>query len=195
MNTFYKSVTALFLGIILVGASFGAQQQVWAQNETESAILIEEFADLQCPSCRFHHFTLKRLQEEFGDQIEVKYYHFPLRSHQQAIPAARATEAAGNQGKFKEMKDLLFTHQNEWTNGNASRYFMRYAQELKLNMDQFEKDLNSQETQNKVMEDRRLGEQRGVRATPTFFVNGTEIEYPRSYEDFKATIEQYLGEE
>jgi protein-disulfide isomerase len=193
MKVIGRALSTLF-AITLLGLAFNVLQPVdtLAQSDDSEPLLIEEFADLQCPACRYQHFMVKRLLDEFDGQIKVKYYHFPLQSHRYAMAAARATEAARNQGKFLEMKDLLFERQNKWPGEDATNYFLDYARELNLDIAQFKEDFNSQETYEKVMEDRNEGRRRGVRATPTFFFDGKMIEYPDSYAKLKSAVQSHL---
>jgi protein-disulfide isomerase len=81
-----------------------------------------EYSDFQCPACGFYFPLLKKLEEEFGENIAIVYRHFPLSSvHPNAKFAAYAAEAAGKQGKFWEMHDLIFTNQSEWSDKKKCR--------------------------------------------------------------------------
>jgi len=125
--------------------------------------------------------------------IEIEYRHFPLRGHQFADLAARATEAARKQGKFEQMHDLVFEYQEEWSQGGAREYFFDFAEQIGLNMDQFENDIESEEIRQRVNSQLQEGLRRTVNSTPTYFMNGQKLrQNPQSYEQFKAIVELYM---
>ncbi|MBI4134401.1 MAG: thioredoxin domain-containing protein, partial [Candidatus Terrybacteria bacterium] len=123
------------------------------------------------------------------------YRHFPLPNHQNAKPAAYAAEAAGRQGKFWEMHDMVFKNQEEWQGKrNADEIFITYAQTLNLDEDQFKTDFASREIKEKVDNAYRSATDLGLNSTPTFFLNGTKIANPRNYDELKSTITQAINE-
>lgn len=152
----------------------------------EKKNLLIEYSDLQCPACRAFHFFLKSFEPK---NVTFIYRHFPLyQIHPNAFAAAYAAEAAGRQGKFFPMLDILFEKQEEWSKlGNAKDYFVKLASELKLDTDKFRSDINSKEVKNKVGDDLAFGEKAGVAATPTFFLNGKKLEI-KSWEEFKKLL-------
>lgn len=160
-------------------------------NDSAKAVLIE-YSDFQCPACGSYYPLVKALHEEFGDSLLVVYRHFPLSQiHANAEPAGRAAEAAGKQGKFWEMHDLLFERQKEWSvDRNASGTFAAYAGALGLDTSRFINDFNSQEVKAEVAADYESGFRAGIAGTPTFFLNGKKIQNPRSYEEFKKVISE-----
>lgn len=174
-------------GAGLLADALSALDQI--KGNKESQVVLVEYSDFQCPACKAYHPVVKQLMEEFGDKIQFVYRHFPLSQHKQARPAAYAAEAAGRQGKFWEMHDLIFDRQNDWANqGDAEKLFLDYASELKLNLDQFGNDLDAAEIKDKVESDFKSGAASSVNHTPTFFLNGKEIPNPQGYEEFKALI-------
>ena len=151
---------------------------------------ITKFSDYQCPACKYYGQMLDQAKEEYGDRIEVIYKNYPLRMHQHANLAARAAEAAREQGKFIEMHEMLFTGQEQWSRGNAEAIFIGYAQDLELDMDKFKEDLNSARLNRRVLADKREGTALGVTSTPTFFIDGKKVErLPNNYAGFKAMID------
>ncbi|PIQ77834.1 protein-disulfide isomerase [Candidatus Peregrinibacteria bacterium CG11_big_fil_rev_8_21_14_0_20_46_8] len=166
----------------------------WVKGNRNAEVVLIEYADFQCPACASYFPIVQRLNAELGDKIAFVFRHFPLRSiHPNAEPSARAAEAAGRQGKFFEMHDMIFAKQHEWSRlPRAAGTFEDYAEELGLDMDQYEKDVNSQEVINRVNRDVLGGRAAGVNGTPTFFLNGQQITNPRSYDEFKALIESAL---
>ena len=159
---------------------------------TESAKLLVEYSDLQCPACAAYHPIVKQLLSEHGNEFTFIYRHFPLRQiHKNAQLAGQAAEAAAKQGKFWEMQDKLFTNQKDWAEkGNAEEFFVDYAEEFGLNTDQFKTDLHSQDAKDKVNADYASGIQARISSTPTFFLNGEKVDMTsvKSYEDFKNKI-------
>jgi len=192
MEKIISAVTLALLSITLIVQPVSAQQE----QESGAKVILTEYSDYQCPACGYFHPIVEKLKAEYGDKLKVNYRYFPLNSHQFAALAARAAEAARNQGKFKQMHDLLFENQRYWSSsGNPMPIFMDFARDLDLDLDQFREELNSGETQRVVMEEKRKGQNRGVNSTPTFFINGDKLDsLPRSYESFRAIIDSYMQE-
>ncbi|EKE14873.1 MAG: hypothetical protein ACD_12C00259G0003 [uncultured bacterium] len=163
----------------------------------EKKNILVEYSDLQCPSCKGAHEFLKTIEASGSADFEITkkvtfvFRYFPLfQIHDKANIAAYAAEAAGIQDKFWEMTDLLFTNQQTWgTSNNPKDFFLKYAEELKLNVDQFKKDSDSTEVKNRVNEDLREAEQMGVNSTPTFFLNGQKVDV-NSYDEFKKKLKE-----
>jgi protein-disulfide isomerase len=148
-------------------------------------VTIVEFSDFQCPYCGAAHPELMRLVREFEGQIKLIFKHFPLTAHARAMPAARAAEAAGLEGKFFEMHDLLFDHQGDLEDADLQRY----ASTLGLDMDRFNADLASPEVQARIDADRTEGEKLAIEGTPTLYINGRLLLEPAK------AIDAYLREE
>ena len=183
--TFYTAIVILSL-VFLYPPVLIAQST--NNSNPKNAVTIVEYGDYQCPACKTYHGFLQQLQDEFENKLTVKYYHFPLQTHAYAGLAARAAEAARNQGKFKEMHNMLFEEQSAWSNSNARSIIRGFARELELDMEQFNDDWHAMETYNKVREDKEAGKKRQVRGTPTLYINETEIPLPMNYEQLKEYI-------
>lgn len=162
----------------------------WTKGSPDAAITIVEYSDFQCPACAYYFAMTKQLIQEIGDDARLVYRHFPLDSiHPNAKLAAQAAEAAGSQNKFWEMHDLLFERQDQWSDlSDPKETFINYATELGLDKDQFTASLDSSDIKNAVDEDQSSGFGFGLRGTPTFFVNGVQIDNPQSYDEFKKII-------
>jgi protein-disulfide isomerase len=167
----------------------------WVKGEADAPAILIEYSDFQCPACKAYAPLVEQMKELFGDQLAVVYRHYPLTSiHQQAELAAQAAEAAGKQGAFWEMHDLLFERQTEWSrNRRAEQLFIDYAEELGLNKNQFVSDLKSAEVKGLVKADSQNAVRLGLTGTPTFFLQGERIDNPRSEEAFINLITQALG--
>lgn len=190
-NRVFTGLLVMCLGLLLVPAAAQAQD---GEGESEAPVVMTEYSDYQCPACGYFHPIVKKLKEEFGEQLHINYKFFPLNSHQYAALSARAAQAARNQDKFLEMHNMLFEGQQRWSSSpNPQPIFMSYAREIGLDMNRFRSDLNSAETQRTVMEEKREGQNMGVNATPTFIINGTMLETPPStFEEFRQVIQGYL---
>ena len=147
-------------------------------------VTIIEYADYQCPGCSAAAPKAKALAEKYKDHVRLIFRNFPIASsHPNARAAAAVAEAAGLQGKFWEMNKLLYTNQNAWKNANITdrdNIFKSYAEQLKLNIDQYKTDIASNKVKNKIDFDMALGRKHGVAATPTFYINGKNTEMDSS---------------
>ncbi len=158
-------------------------------------VMLVEFGDFQCPACGAEYPIITQLLQTYNGKINFVFRNFPLPQHQNAQTAAEAAEAAGTQGKFFEMYNLLYTNQSTWgeTQPNkAMDYFTQYAKALRLNMNNFKSDVTSKKYANKIQKDINDGYAVGVNATPTFFLNGVAIQGGLPYNDFKTRIDQAL---
>ncbi len=130
-------------------------------------VLLVEFSDFQCPFCSKAHVILQQFMAKHSDAVTLVYKHFPLVSiHQEAMPAAKAAWAAGQQGKFWAFHDALFTHQEQL--GEA--FYQTTAKALNLDLKKFERDRSNAEAA--IQQDIQLGEKLGLSGTPFFVMNG-----------------------
>lgn len=165
----------------------------WKRGDANAKAVLVEYSDLQCPACRYYYGMLKQLEKEEGGKVQIVYRHFPLQQHQFAKVAAIAAEAAGKQGKFWEMHDLLFERQDEWSKSeNIGQSLVEYATQLGLNIGQFQTDEQSPELADKIAKSIAEGTAQKLQGTPTFFLNGKRAEF-RSYEDMKTAVEKAIN--
>lgn len=169
-------------------------QDDWSFGTTTAKVTLVEYGDFQCPACQAYHFALKKLLEERGNEISFVFRHFPLITiHPNALPGALASEAAGKQGKFWEMHDLLYEKQTDWSNDvSAEQRFVEYAKELGLDTAKFLTDYKDPVLRDKITDSYKSGMHSGVSGTPTFFINGEKIVNPGNYDELKAIIDQKL---
>lgn len=166
----------------------------WTAGLASSSVAVVEYSDFQCPACATYAPVVKQLIADYGDRISVTYRHFPLGIHPNAPAAAAASEAAGLQGKFWEMSDVLFERQADWSATRApEELFLSYARTLGLNVERFTADLNSAAVKRAVADDLASANATGLSHTPTFFINGQEIDNPNSYDEFSALVEVALS--
>ena len=132
-------------------------------------IIMAEFSDFECPFCARGHAVVKEFMSKNQNDVTLVYKHFPLSEiHAQAEPAAFASWAAFQQGKFWEYHDALFEQQNKL----GEEFYLELAKNLKLDIDRFNRDRQSKEAKEAVKKDFELGKSLGVRGTPSFVVNG-----------------------
>jgi protein-disulfide isomerase len=152
-----------------------------------------EFGDFQCPACSRVEPVIQQIKADYQGKIRLVFRHFPLDFHNNALPAAQASEAAGEQGKFWEFHDLLYKNQSDWSaSPNSIDYFERYASELKLDVKIFKESFQSNKFKSKIDKDKKDGNAFGVEGTPTFYLNGKKVVNDYSLSAFKQEIDKLL---
>jgi protein-disulfide isomerase len=207
----YKILLGIGLGAIVLGVVlfkfFGTPAQLapltdraglYTKGASTATITLTEFADFQCPACRTANDIPNQVLSNYPNDVKFVFRNFPLTSHPFGTMSALASEAAGAQGKFWEMHDLLYEKQDEWGNLAAPlspeqvlTYFQSYAGQLGLDVNKFSKAVETNEAINIINEDISAGTASGVNATPTFYVNNTKITEP-SFAAIKKEIDRVL---
>ena len=157
----------------------------------DGKVTLVEFGDFQCPACGAYEPIVRQVLVDNKDTLKFSFRHFPLTQiHKNALLAAKASEAAGVQGKFWEMHDILYDKQEEWGEAlNAREFIMMYATTLKLDAKKFATDLESKTLEDKILAEYKEGISLGIQGTPTFFLNGKKLESnPRNLAEFNAAI-------
>ncbi|SDP62028.1 Protein-disulfide isomerase [Pedococcus dokdonensis] len=156
-------------------------------------VVLVEFLDFECESCRAAYPVVEDLRTKYTGKVDFVVRYFPIPSHTNAVNAAVAVEAAAQQGKFEDMYKRMYDTQTEWGEQQDSKadVFRGFAAELKLDMAAYDKAVADKATAERVERDRKDGLALGVKGTPTFFLNGKQIE-PASVEDFHAQIDAAL---
>ena len=167
----------------------------WTKGNPDASVVLIEYSDFQCPACANYFPTVKELSERYADDMLIVYRHYPLRSiHEHAQIAGQAAEAAGMQGKFWEMHDILFERQSEWSSGLGQKAaFARYARELGLDVERFKNDLTSDAAQTAVNRGYISAVAAGVSSTPTFFLNGEPVSAAPLLGAFAQLIDPLIG--
>lgn len=161
-----------------------------------STVSVIEYGDFECPACGAYEPIVEQLTQQYGDRVQFVFRNFPLTSiHPNAMAGAEAAEAAGLQGKYWQMHDLLFAKQSEWsiaTGTAVATDLNNYAKSLGLDITKFNSDMQSSAVQNKIQGDLASGTAASLDHTPTFFINLTQIAQP-SADQFKADIDAALA--
>lgn len=147
-----------------------------ATGSQSAPVVIEEFADFQCPPCAALHAEMKPIKEEYGDRLRVIFRQLPLPLHGNARTAALASEAAAMQNRFWEMQDRLFTNQTTWAETeNAREIFINYARAMGLDAERFARDMDSPAAAGRLALDEQRANYLGVTGTPGVFVNNRQM--------------------
>ncbi|WP_054949041.1 DsbA family protein [Numidum massiliense] len=163
-------------------------------GEEKAPVTVFEFSDYQCPACQMSvqmlHPTLKKLIDD-GD-VRYVFKDYPLNMHPNAPQAAVAARAAGEQGEYWAMHDLLFAQQQEWAklaDDDFRKKLLDYAQELGLDEATFEKALKSKTLKTQVDNGRQLANDLNIEFTPTFVIGGAVYEEGLSVEQLRAIVQ------
>jgi protein-disulfide isomerase len=147
------------------------------QGQADAPVTLVQYGDYECPYCGEAYPIIKEIQSEMGERLRFVFRNFPIStSHPHAEQAAEAAEAANAQGKFWEMHDLLYERQQNLTDEDLHRY----AEELGLDVERFDKEMAEHVQAQRVHEDFMSGVRSGVNGTPTFYING--VRHDDSYE-------------
>jgi protein-disulfide isomerase len=159
-------------------ASPGAQPAHFRGSE-KAAVTLEEFGDFECPPCGELYPMLKGIEAEYGPRLKVIFREFPLTpNHPHSLAAARAAEAAGMQGKFFEMHDLIYENQKTWKEMfDVRAVYEGYAKTIGLDVERWKKDQLSETVEQRIFLDGTRAHALGVKGTPSVYLNGTEVPF------------------
>jgi len=151
-------------------------------------VTIVEWSDFQCPYCGRVEPTLKQVLDTYKDDVRIVWRNEPLSFHPNAMPAAKAAMAAARQGKFWQMHDLMFAHQQELSDAK----YAEWAMQLGLNFARWQTDKESPEIAAQIQKDSTYGQSVGADGTPSFFINGKFISGAMPFENFKTVIDEQI---
>ncbi|MEW6431686.1 MAG: thioredoxin domain-containing protein [Myxococcota bacterium] len=160
------------------------------KGPANALVTIVEFSDYQCPFCSRAHNTITQLEKDYEGKIRVVMKQHPLDFHPRAKPSALAALAAGEQGKYWEMHNLLFANQQ---NGLEDSNLENYARQLGLNVEKWKADMQLPKFQAQIAKETALAMQVGATGTPAFFINGRKLSGAQPIENFKRLIDEELG--
>ncbi len=156
-----------------------------AQGAENAPVTLTEYGDFQCPDCGDAYLVVQQMQQELGERLRFVFRNFPLNDiHPYAEHAAEAAEAAGAQGKFWPMHDLLFAHQNALHDPQLARH----AQQAGADPAAVTQALADGTFASRVGEDLQSGERSGVQGTPTFYINGVRFDGDWTSGEFPAAL-------
>ncbi|MDN5275103.1 MAG: Na+/H+ antiporter, NhaA family protein nonfunctional [Candidatus Saccharibacteria bacterium] len=148
-------------------------------GKADSKVMLVEYGDFQCPGCGNAYPNIKAVTDKYKDQMSFIFRNFPLSSlHPNARAAAAAAEAAGLQGKYWEMHNILYENQSQWgtlSSDQRGQSFANYAKSVGVNVDTYNKDFASSKVNQKINYDIALGKKAKVNATPTIYMNGKAV--------------------
>lgn len=158
------------------------------EGPKDAAVVITEWSDFQCPFCSQAADLVHQILKAYPNDVTFVFKNYPLPFHKEAMPAAKAAVAAGKQGKFFPMHDLLFKNQRAL----ASDKYAVWAAEIGLDVEKFKKDMESPEVAAQVTAEMTEAGKVGVRGTPSFFINGKQPA-GRSFELYKSIIDEAIA--
>lgn len=197
-----KTFLGVIAAIIIVAIGLGIWQSSGKHSQangkptshikgsTKTGVTLVEYGDYQCPACGEFYQTVKDVNAKYDGLIQFEFRNFPLvQIHPNTFAASRAAEAAGLQGKYWQMHDKLYTENtkyyvaqqegmpyNTWIGASdPTTYFNQYAQQLGLNVTKFKKDYASAKVNGWIQADKNKGESLGVNGTPTFYLDGQQL--------------------
>ena len=163
------------------------------KGNKQAKVRLIEYGDYQCPGCRTSTEEVDKLMSKYQDHLELVFRNFPIPSlHPNARAAAAVAEAAGLQGKYWQMHDLLYKNQTSWSTASSkerSDAFLGYAKQLQLNEQQFTKDLNSAKIAQKIDYDVAIARKQNITGTPAFYLNGKAVQRQKDGDLEKAVVE------
>lgn len=156
-----------------------AQPTNHIEGQGSTGVKLVEYGDYECPVCADFYRAVNQMEAQFSKQIYFQFRNLPLTQiHQNAFAAARAAEAAGKQGKYFQMHNLLYVNQNDWvSSSNPQSFFDNYAKQLGLNISKFDSDYSSSAVNDAINADIAAFNKTGQQmATPTFFLDGKYVD-------------------
>jgi len=168
-------------------------------NENDSKIVLIEYGDYQCPACGTYNPTIEKIAEDYKNKIKFVFRNYLLSYHANSKAAAATAESAGLQGKYWEMHKKLYSTQSDWESldSNArTSYFLSLATSLGLDTDKFSNDIASSAVSDKIAYDVASAAKIRLTGTPSFYLNGKEIEYATWSDETKlrARIDSVIAE-
>ncbi len=152
-------------------------------------VTIVEFSDFECPYCSEVQTALRQVMASYGKDVRLVFKHLPLEGHRNSLPAARAAYCAGEQDRFWQFHDALFTSRNL-----SAALFEEIASDLGIGMEKFRACLNSEHSRSAVVKDIESARLFRIESTPSFIVNGKLIKGSLSFAEFQKIIERELGQ-
>jgi len=173
-----------------------AQPTNHVEGKGQSGVTLIEYGDYECPFCGQYYPTVKQVEQQYDNLIHFQFRNFPLTSlHPNAFAGARAAEAAALQNKFWQMHDTLYDNQDP--NGKSgwvassdplNDYFVSFAKQIGLNVEKFKTDFASDKVNAIVNADLSAANKLGLTGTPTFFLDGKQVQINNTVADFQKVL-------
>lgn len=162
---------------------------------SDRKVTLVEFLDFECEGCLAAYPFVEGLRERYAGKVTFVARYFPMPGHKNSRTSAHAVEAAARQGKFEEMYSKMYETQTTWGEQQKSQapLFRTFAEELSLDMDQYDRDVVSPAVAERVERDFDDGRAAGVTGTPTFFLNGEKLQ-PNTEQEFYDAIDAALAD-
>lgn len=200
-------VVVIFVGIFVItghktanapNKSSASALTQHVEGQGKSGVKLVEYGDYQCPYCGQAYPVIKQTVADLNDQIYFQFRNYPLvQAHQNAFAGARAAEAAAMQNKFWQMHDALYDNQDPtgktgWVASGdpLDQYFVKFAQQIGLNVDKFKKDFNLTQVNDAINADMAEGNKLKIQGTPTFYLDGKQVNLP--YQSGTAAVEKVI---
>jgi protein-disulfide isomerase len=159
-----------------VKLSSNGAEPAHVRGGANAQVVLEEFGDFQCRPCGDLSPILEKIEQDYGAQLRVIFRQLPLAMHRHALAAARASEAAGLQGRFWEMHDLLYHERFNWPAAPDVRGSLNdYAKKLGLDVERFKKDMDGEEVKARILADQQRAISLRVDRTPVLFINDRAV--------------------
>lgn len=189
-----RSQPPLIVGPAPTPAEEGDSEKFHAEGPADAPAILEIYGDFQCPACATASEVVDDLRKDYEKQLRVVFYEFPLSMHAHALEAAMVAEAAGLQERFWPMHDMLYKYQKVWSKtSDPARFFNAYAGSIGLDLGRFAADAKSDALKARIKAQGDAGVARGVKNTPTIFVNGKELRGTFDEATIKAAIDAALA--
>jgi protein-disulfide isomerase len=158
------------------------------RGASNAPLTLVEYGDYECPPCATYDPVINEVLKRYSGQVKLEYRHFVMtRIHPNGLLAAAAAEAAGKQGHYWEMHDLLLSGQKQWAKqDNPEQFFAPMAVSIGLDANKFLQDLRAPEVQQRILKEMADA---NIQAVPAFFINGHKIQVLPNIESFVAAID------
>jgi protein-disulfide isomerase len=164
-------------GLQVASTAKPGAQPPHVRGKPDAPVTLEEFGDFECMPCYILWPALRNLEKDFGERLAVIFRQNPMPQHKRALDGARAAEAAGLQGKFFEMHDVLYLQRGKWLGSDDPRpQLEEFARALDLDVERFKRDFEGAEVAIRVAADRERSAALGLDRTPVVFINGRRAE-------------------
>lgn len=165
-------------------------------GKADSKVVLVNYSNYQCSFCAKFHPEFKKIAEDYKDKIAFVFRNISDSNYPNSIAASTAAEAAGLQGKFWLMHDIILESQDEWSRLDVNQrddIFESYAKKIDLDINKFKADLKSSQISRKLRYDNALGKKHDIKGTPALYLNGIDID-SSNFKDFNI-IRRMIDEE